>query len=221
MDPYIERHEIWPDFHDSLVTYIGAALQPLLRPRYATLVQGRDYVLRREEIHEPFIQIIEYAADHRVVTTIEVLSPGNKTSGTGRDSYLQKRDGFWAGGANTVEIDSLREGQPTVRLSAEELAGLVPYHYLVAVTRCRPSRQEVYAVPLQRRLRRVAIPLAGEDKDVTLDLQTVFTRCWDEGPYPEVLRYDGPPPGRLTPAEVSWCEQLLCDAGLRPTPENR
>ena len=33
MDPYIERSEIWPDFHNSLVAYIREALQPQLRPR--------------------------------------------------------------------------------------------------------------------------------------------------------------------------------------------
>ncbi len=254
MDPYIEWPVIWPDFHDSLITFIRGALQPLLRPRYVALAQDRLFVVEsdrpirpdvavvrtslpkppagaatavlevdapavfelwREEIRQPLIQIIEPAAGNRVVTAIEVLSPDNKAAGGGRDSYLQKREEYWAGGTNVVEIDLLRAGQPTVRVSAEHMATLHPWHYLVAVTRRWPSRQEVYAIPLSRRLPRIGVPLAGDDPDVALDLQAAFTRCWDEGPYPELLRYDGPPPGTLTPDEVRWCEDVLRQAGLR------
>jgi hypothetical protein len=85
---------------------------------------------------------------------------------------------------------------------------------LVAVTRCWPSQQEVYAVPLERRLPRVSIPLAEDDTDVLLDLQAAFTRCWDEGPYPELLNYTDPAPGELTEAEQQWCDQRLREAGL-------
>ncbi|MGH7128450.1 MAG: DUF4058 family protein, partial [Planctomycetaceae bacterium] len=48
MDPYIERPEIWPDFHDSLIAALRGALQPLLRPRYAALTQDRLYVVESE-----------------------------------------------------------------------------------------------------------------------------------------------------------------------------
>ncbi len=255
MDPYIERPAIWPDFHDSLITYIRAALQPVLRPRYVALTQDRLFVVEsdrpirpdvavvrtaspkpsavtatavmepdapavfelwREEMRQPLIQILEPAAGNRVVTAIEVLSPDNKAAGEGRDSYLRKREEYWAAGTNLVEIDLLRVGQPTVRVSAENMATLSAWRYLVAVTRRWPSRQEVYAIPLSRRLPRIAVPLAVDDRDVPLDLQAVFTRCWDEGPYPELLRYDGPPPGTLTPDEVRWCEDALRQAGLRP-----
>lgn len=254
MDPYIERPEIWPDFHDSLIACLRGALQPLLRPRYAALTQDRLYVVEsdrpiypdlsvirtssslpraaggtavleidapavfelwREEIRQPLLHIIEPAAGNRIVTAIEVLSPDNKAAGAGRVSYLAKREEFWAGGANLVELDLLRGGEPTVRLSAEKLASLRPWHYLVSVTRRWPSRQEVYAVPLRNRLPRVGLPLAEDDRDVSLDLQAVFTRCWEEGPYPELLHYDRPPPGRLTLEETSWCEQLLQQAGGR------
>jgi len=255
MDPYIERPEIWPDFHDSLITFIRGALQPLLRPRYVALTQDRLFVVEsdrpirpdvavvrtsspkppagasaaileadapavfelwREEIRQPLLQIVEPAAGNRVVTAIEVISPDNKAAGAGRVSYLQKREEYWSAGTSLVEIDLLRAGQPTVRLSAEQMAALGPWTYLVAVTRRWPSRHEVYAIPLPHRLARVRIPLAEDDKDVVLDLQAVFTRCWEEGPYPELLRYDGPPPGTLTAEEVRWCEETLRRAGVRP-----
>jgi len=174
------------------------------------------FELWREEIREPLIQIIEPAAGNRVVTAIEVLSPDNKTRGAGRVSYRRKREEYRAGGTNLIEIDLLRAGRPTVRVSRERLAALRPWHYLVAVRRRRPARQEVYPIPLARRLPRVAVPLAEEDRDVVLDLQAAFTRCWEEGPYPELLQYDGAPAGTLTPEEVRWCEDVLRQAGLRP-----
>jgi hypothetical protein len=114
MDPFLERPEIWPDFHDSLIAYIRKALQPLLRPQYVALTQDRLFVVesnrpirrdvsimvmnpkktvpsgtktidadpattvvefQREEIRQPYIEIIEPASGNRVVTAIEVLSP--------------------------------------------------------------------------------------------------------------------------------------------------
>ncbi len=258
MDPYIERPAIFPDFHDSLITYIRAALQPLLRPRYVALAADRFFVVESErpirpdlsvvrtslpnrpgaqaallepdapavfefwceEVREPLIHIVEPAAENRIVTAIELLSPDNKRPGPGRQSYLRKREEFWSGGTNLVEVDLLRDGEPTVRATAEQLAGLVPWHYLVAVTRRWPSRHEIYAMPLQQRLARVSIPLASEDKDVTLDLQTVFTRWWDESPYPELLRYENDPPGKMPPEEVAWCNERLRAAGFRTKSAN-
>ena len=255
MEPYIERPDIWPDFHDRVITYLGAALKPLLRPRYVALVQDRLFVVEsdrpirpdisivpaqprrlfpatalatlepdisaifdlwQEEIRQPLIEIIEPAAGNRVVTAIEVLSPNNKkVFGTGRDSYIQKREEYWRSGTNLVEIDVLRIGDATVRISQEKLHGLKPWHYLVAVTRHHPPRQEVYAFPLQRRLPNVTIPLATGDRDITLQVQPVFNRCWDDGPYPEILNYDDLPPGEMSPADQKWCVQILQQAGYR------
>ena len=253
MDPYIERPAIWADFHDSLITSIRGALQPVLRPRYVALVQDRLYVVQSqrpilpdvavvetrhghaaeaatataveldeavvfeladEEVREPYIEINEPAAGNRLVTAIEVLSPDNKLPGTGRKMYQRKRRERLSAGANLVEIDLLRAGKPTFRVTAEQLAQLPPWRYLAAVRR-RPRKQEIYPIALQNRLPRIAVPLLPGDRDARLDLQAVFTRTWEEGPYPEVLGYDGPPPGTLTPEELTWCTTRLRQAGMR------
>jgi hypothetical protein len=107
------------------------------------------------------------------------LSPDNNRRGAGRKSYVKKRDEYWSAGANLVEIDLLRNGLRTVRVAKSKLDKLRPWHYLVAVTRHSPARQEIYAFPLERRLPRMAIPLGPDDKDVPLDFQAVFTRCWE------------------------------------------
>lgn len=167
----------------------------------------------REEVKQPFLQIIEPAAGNRVVTAIEVLSPDNKALGPGRDSYLKKRDEYWEGGASLVEIDLLRGGRPTVRLNDEQLASLQPFRHLITVTRRWPSRHEVYSLSLGQRLPKVAIPLDSSVPDVSLDLQAALHRCWDEGPYPALLRYEDGPPADLTLAEQAWCRERLAAGG--------
>jgi hypothetical protein len=251
MDPYLERPQIWPDFHDSLITYIREALQPKLRPRYAALTQDRLYVVEHErpirpdvsvvrtdsdeggvatavaveadrplivevveeEIRQPVVHIVEPAAGNRIVTAIEVLSPDNKTPGSGRDSYLRKRSELWQAEAHLAEIDLLRDGERVLRVSTERLERLPPWCYVVSVSR-RPSKCELYTFPLEQRLPRIAIPLAHDDPDVVLDLQATFTRCWEAGPYPELLRYDQSVPGHTTAELSTWCRQRLAEAKL-------
>jgi hypothetical protein len=170
------------------------------------------FEILREEVKQPYLQIIEPAAGNRVITAIEVLSPDNKFTGPGRDAYLKKRDEYW-GGANLVEIDLLRGGKPTVRLSNEQLDSLRPHRYLLSISRRWQLKNEVYALGIEQRLPRIPIPLAYDDPDVSLDLQAAFARCWGEGPYPNLLHYDGPPPSDLNPAEQAWCSECLRRAG--------
>lgn len=173
------------------------------------------FELWREELREPYIEIVEPAANNRIVTSIEILSPTNKNTRDGRQAYLAKREALWRGGVNLVEIDLLRLGHPIIWLSDEQRQQLRPWHYLTAVTRRYPSRHEIYEILLQNALPKVAIPLTPEDKDVVLDLQAAFNRTWDEGPYPELLHYENAPPGTWSPEEVAWIEQKLRDAKVR------
>jgi hypothetical protein len=246
MDPYLERPQRWPGFHNALVVHIEALLQPLLKPKYVAVGQERVYVaqarlvwpdvaIRRrsrrqqsggvgvaelepdaaklitvvpEEVQESYLEIVDPSDITRIVTAIEVLSPKNKRAGAGRKSYLQKRRELWQRGANLVEIDLLRAGRSLARLDRADLDELRPFHYLVAVSRHEPRQQEVYSVTVRQRLPRVAIPLGAQDPDVTLDLQGAFARTWEQGPYPELLRYDGPPPGPMGEEDAAWCARL-------------
>ena len=167
-----------------------------------------------EEIREPYIEIIEPAAGNRLVTAIEVLSPDNKIPGLGRRNYLRKRNELLKSRAKLVEIDLLRIGKPTLRTTKADLARLPRWRYLAIVKR-RPKRHEVYAIALEKRLPKIAIPLAKGDPDIALDLQAAFARVWEEGPYPTLLNYDAPPPGEMSADEIAWCEERLRQAGFR------
>ncbi len=59
MDPYLERRELWPDFHDRFITHLSEALQPMLRPQYAAISQNRLYVVEHERPIYPDVSVIE------------------------------------------------------------------------------------------------------------------------------------------------------------------
>lgn len=201
-----KRRTIWPD-----VTVLKGR-RSRRKPRaaaVATLEPDPPMVVEweREEVHERLLHTIDPGAGNRLVTALEVLSPENKSPGPGRESYLEKRRELAGGGANFVEIDLLRRGVPTVNVDAEVLERPPPWHYVVVVTRQTPPRSEIYATRLVQRLPRIGVPLAPKDADVVLDLQAVFARCWDAGPYADFLAYDQAPAGNWTKAERAWCRK--------------
>lgn len=87
------------------------------------------FELWREEIREPLNLIIEPAAGNWLMTSIEVLSPTYKKPEEGRMEYIRKREEYWRGGVNLVEIDLPRAGDPTMRLSADKVAQHTRWHY--------------------------------------------------------------------------------------------
>jgi hypothetical protein len=182
--------------------YAGAVQSLVADP--ATVVE-----FYREEVSQPFIEIIEPSSGNRVVTAIEVLSPDNKAAGAGANSYARKQQELWEAGTNLVEIDLLSAGTRSTRVSRQKISRVLSKRYLVTVTREFPTRCEFYGIELQQPLPRIAIPLKAGDKDVPLDLQAVFTRCYDSGPYPQFLYYDKPAPSKLNKKETTFvCASL-------------
>ena len=161
------------------------------------------------EHREPFVEIV-HTAGGEVITVIEVLSPANKTPGEGHRLYRRKQQEVLDSPAHLVEIDLLSEGLHTVAVSEEAVASLKERRYLVSVNRAPERYQfELYPVPLPRRLSRIRVPLREPDPDVVLDLQAVFTRCYDNGGYEDFVDYHQPPPVSLSSEEMTWLESLL------------
>ncbi len=51
---------------------------------------------------------------------------------------------------------------------------------------------------------------------MNLDLQEVFDRSYDIGPYPERLNYSGDAPAPpLSPENARWADELLRNKGFR------
>ena len=56
--------------------------------------------------------------------------------------------------------------------------GLPDWDYAVTVTRAtQPDRFEIYTATLQKRLPRFRLPLASDDRDMVVDLQTIYARA--------------------------------------------
>jgi hypothetical protein len=170
-----------------------------------------------EERREAFVEIIAAEDQSQVVTVIEVLSPTNKAAGSeGRRQYLEKQSALLASQTHLIEIDLLRQGEYTVAAPRDGLLTPVPWDYLVSLHRGRQCGQfAVWPIPLRERLPRIDVPLADADPDVVLDLQAVFSRSYDQGPYARRVDYRQDPPAPLRRADAEWADELLRQRGLR------
>ena len=175
-----------------------------------------------EEQRESLLQIYADPVGRRVVTSIEVLSPSNKTSaGNGRAAYLQKQSEVLQSQVHLVEIDLLRAGLHTTAVPLDAaVARTGPFDYHVCVHRWdRPNLYYVYPIPLQGRLPVVTVPLLPDDRPVGLDLRAVLDRAYDAGQYHRWVSYRDPaPPPALPPSQAAWVEEILRGAGLRQPP---
>ncbi|HET6382327.1 MAG TPA: DUF4058 family protein [Armatimonadota bacterium] len=169
------------------------------------------------EVREVYIEILAAAASDRVVTTIEVLSPSNKAAGSeGRERYEQKQAEILSSQANLLEIDLLRAGEHTVAAPLNYLMERRPWDYLVCLHRgCRRWTFEVWGIPLFQRLPRIRVPLAGDDEDVTLDLQRLLNRCYGMGAYARRIDYHDDPLPPLSPLDAEQADAILREKGLR------
>ena len=180
-----------------------------------TALRSRPVVVTvpHDEYREPVLQIFAQMEGERLVTTIEVLSLSNKTSGSqGRELYLRKQREILSSQTHLVEIDLLRSGEHTTAVPQDlalKKAGSFDYHVCVH----HYDKFEdflVYPVRLDQRLPEIALPLRPEDAPLSVDLQDVFDRAYDAGPYRRRIGYRrSSPTPPLRPADEEWASRLL------------
>lgn len=216
MDPYLEHPDRWPAFHKLLVAGLYQLLLPGLVDKYRARIAGRDYVTElalftsivREPHAEEYVEI-RSRADGRLVTLLDIVSPGNRATAPGRAAYLYTRSGAEQAKASCVEIDLLAEGTPMLGYDRSDL----PAHdQTVTVTRpTLPGKFEIYTAQFSKRLPKFKIPLTGDDRDATVDLQDVFRRAYDQGNFGSLIDYAQPPPPAAVPTESA--KQAVRDVG--------
>ena len=169
-----------------------------------------------DERVEPSVEIfVGQGRDKRLVTTIEILSWTNKAPGEhGRDLYLRKQREVLGSKVHLVEIDLLRGGEHTTAVPkdrASQHAG--PFDYHVCIHHFDNLEDYfVYPIQLAERLPEIAVPLLPNDGAVTLDLQQVFDRAYDAGPYRREVRYaDEPLVPPVTPEQADWVRSRLAN----------
>ena len=160
-------------------------------------------------ISKPYLEIHgRWSGQDRLIATIEVVSPFNKTPGhEGYDQYRAKQREVLAGQAHLIEIDLLRAGTHVTAVPrdiAMEKAG--PFDYHVSVHRFdRPKDYLVYPIRLEQRLPTITVPLLPDDPAVLLDLQAAFNRTYEAGPYRKAIWYAKDPiEPPLRPEQAAW-----------------
>jgi hypothetical protein len=182
----------------------GAATLEITKPLViATLLD--------DEIHEPFIEIID-RAERQVVTVIEVVSPSNKVMGSrGRESYRTKRAEVLRSPTHWLEIDFLRSGTPWI---PRQMTAQGDYFVYLSRIEHRPNAY-LWPIRLPEPLPVVAVPLKGGDADIPLDLQAVLATAYERAGYDRVVDYRKPPVIPLPQEYEAWADQLLKSKNLR------
>lgn len=194
-----------------------AGVAVLDRPR-TDLSKSLSVTVHNEPLRHPTVEIRDPGRGHRLVTLIEIVSPSNKQPGIDRQTYLQKQREVRDSDANLIEIDVLRSGERL--FSNLELQDIVsrlepPPDYLVLVNRAwhrvgDAMGYDVFPVRLTESLLCIPVPLRQEEPAVPLDLQYVFTRAYDSGPYRRgAVDYGRPPVPLLDAERAAWAEKLL------------
>lgn len=168
------------------------------------------------EPRETYVDIVAAGEGHRIIATIELLSPDNKAAGEGRNLYLTKQREVLDSRTHLIEIDLLRAGQTTVAASMAHLASETRWDYVVCLHRGGQGlRFEVWPITLRARLPRFTVPLVSEGEEVVVDLQAALDHCYDAGRFARQVNYRQEPEPLLTEDDRSWADTLLRERGLR------
>ena len=158
------------------------------------------------------VQILDVSSGERVVTAIEVLSPTNKLTVSGREDYRRKQRDYLSAGVNLVEIDLLRGGQHVLAAALEFIPEERRRTYMMSV-RTR-IRTKLFGASLREPLPVIPIPLRPTDRDVSLNIQQIINQVYDRGRYAK-LNYQPDPEPPFFPEDAAWVEALLCEKGRR------
>lgn len=169
-----------------------------------------------EEALERYLEIVRIPGEE-LVTVVEVSSPTNKQDPRGRDAYLRKQRSVLGSEVNLVEIDLLRGGAHWTSVPEHLLWPYRPYDTMVCVSRGR-SRDlfECYLRTVRDPLPSISIPLAASYPELTFDLQSAFSRAYDEGRYARRVDYTRPLHPPLRREDEEWARALLYERGLLP-----
>jgi hypothetical protein len=215
MDPYLEAPERWPTFQHGFMDQLSHTVQKSAGDAYRVRLGQRSYIheqvlfttIARDEYQETHLEV-RHRGTGKLITAVDVLSPGNRTTQTGRAAYLTRRHEVRQFGANIVELDLVLQGATCLEVNVGELPA---FDYAVSVSRARQTdRFELYTTALAKRLPRIRLPLAADERDVIIDIQTVAGRVYEllfEGK----IDYTKPPPVLLKETDARWVEETLRD----------
>lgn len=158
------------------------------------------------EFRETYVEIRKSKPHHRLVTSIELLSPTNKRENSeGWAQYLRKRQSLLSGQANLVEIDLLRGGR---RMPMADDWPDSPYYLLVARKEQSP-RCEVWPAHFRQALPEIPVPLLPPDRDMGLALQPLIDAVFARSRYEGDIDYRQPLRPAPSAADAAWLKKHL------------
>ncbi|MGF1582433.1 MAG: DUF4058 family protein [Gemmataceae bacterium] len=169
-----------------------------------------------EELREYYVEIFATTGRDEPLTVIEFLSFPNKTIGNkGHELYRTRQRKALADDSHILEIDLLRTGVHTVLAPQERILRRGKSHYLVSLSRSGGREFcEVWGFTLRDRLPKVAVPVAGSDPDLVLDLQTLLARCYEAGGFGRRIDYTDDPFLPLSRNLAEWAVPWLRQHGI-------
>jgi len=163
---------------------------------------------------QPYLEIFD-SERRKLVTGIEFVSPTNKSKTEGRRLYRAQQKELQRAGVNLVEVDLLRRGRSVILAPPSLTESVAPWNYLVCLWRAHEDEDfEIYPIMLRSRLPRIHIPLKPQTPEPTLDLQAVFDKSYDAGPYRVSIDYGQPPQPPLSPEDQAGADELVRGAGI-------
>lgn len=163
-----------------------------------------------ESVKESYLEIRETGKNY-AVTVLEILSPKNKPAGEGREAYERKRRQVLASITNLVEIDLLRGGK------AMSVIGNQPstdYRILISQGASRPV-SDLYAFSLRQPIPTFTLPLAPNDVEPVVDLQTLLNEIYDQSGFDMRIDYNQACVPALKEVDAAWANTLLQAKGLK------
>jgi hypothetical protein len=184
------------------------------RPRN-TLSTWLEVAIPSELVRHAFVEIRDPSRGHHLITLIEIVSPSNKHPGPDRRAYERKQSEVLDSDASLIELDLLRTGErllPHAELqqTVSTLESVPDYLVLVnrSWTRSEMPRWQVFPALLAGPLPVIPVPLRQGQEEPLLDLQFVFQRAYDSGPYRRgAVAYSRPPQPPLPEAWAAWAEE--------------
>lgn len=155
------------------------------------------------EVRERYLEIREVAT-RRVLSVVEVLSPGNKRSGDGRRKYLQKRQVVLSSATHLIEIDLLRKGEPMPMEGGQQ----TDYQVLVSRANKQPVAER-YGFNLRDRMPIFSLPLEKGTDEPTVQLHQSLTNVCQETGIDTSIDYTVQPQPPLSSKDFAWVQPLF------------
>jgi Protein of unknown function (DUF4058) len=203
----------------------GVESVAVLEAPRTTISKSVEVTIRSEPIRHAYVEIRDPSRGHALVTLIEIVSPSNKRRGPDRRTYLQKQSEVLESDVSLIELDLLRGGDRLLaNVELQTWVGSLqpPPDYVVLINRAWQRAEgfrafQIFPIPLDEPLPVIPVPLRQDQTELPLDLQYVFNRVYDSGPYRRgAVNYLQPPDPPLVDVQAAWAQHRLREASQTP-----